>query len=90
MMEERMKKQILHAATLLMLAFGVLMAYVTYLMTFQSEALALHPLNPRSSVGEDHIWRGSLLDAKGRPLAESDLPGARSYPYGEMMAPVTG
>ena len=61
MMEERMKKQILHAAALLMLAFGVLMAYVTYLMTFQSEALALHPLNPRSSVGEDHIWRGSLL-----------------------------
>ena len=39
---------------------------------------------------EKDIVRGRIVDHEGRVLAESSADGSRSYPYGRILAPVTG
>lgn len=51
--------------------------------------------NPRRSAAAPTVTRGRILDAAGRPLAQSvPVPGsrrhARVYPYGAALFPVTG
>ena len=89
--EERMtKRYVVHVAALLLTLVLVLALYICYLQTFGADKLAHHPLNQRSAQAESEIQRGSILDAKGRALAQSNAPGVRSYPMGAAMAPITG
>ena len=51
--------------------------------------------NPRTSAANSQVRRGRILDARGRPLAETvQVPGstrtARTYPYGPALFGVTG
>lgn len=88
--ERQTRLHVVHVAVVLLALIGVLALYICYLQTFGAEKLAHHPLNQRSAQAEMEIQRGSLLDAKGRALAQSTAPGQRSYPMGAAMAPVTG
>ena len=88
--ERQTRLHVVHVAVVLLAFVGVLALYICYLQTFGAEKLAHHPLNQRSAQAETEIQRGSLLDAKGRALAQSTAPGQRSYPMGAAMAPVTG
>ena len=88
--ERATKRFVLHVASCLLALLLVLGLYIAYLQTFGAEKLAHHPLNQRSAQAEAEVQRGSILDAKGRALAQSTAPGQRSYPMGAAMAPVTG
>ncbi len=88
---ERMVKQhVLYSAAFLLGLLLLLAIYIIYLQGFGADRLAHHPLNQRNAQAEAEIQRGSLLDAKGRALAQSTAPAQRSYPMGAAMAPVTG
>ena len=89
-MEERIRRQILGAASVMLLIFGALAIYVIYLMGFAAEGLANHPLNPRKSLVEAEVLRGSILDAEGIVLAASSEPGTREYLLGDAAAHVIG
>ena len=80
--ERQTRLHVVHVAAVLLTLVGVLALYICYLQTFGAEKLAHHPLNQRSAQAEMEIQRGSLLDAKGRALAQSTAPGQRSYPMG--------
>lgn len=88
--ERVMKRHVLYSAGLLLGLLLVLAAYIIYLQSFGADRLAHHPLNQRGAQAEAEIQRGTLLDAKGRALAQSAAPGQRSYPMGAVLAPVTG
>ncbi|MDD6128748.1 MAG: penicillin-binding transpeptidase domain-containing protein [Veillonellaceae bacterium] len=88
--ERATKRFVLHVASCLLALLLVLGLYIAYLQTFGAEKLAHHPLNQRSAQAEAEVQRGSILDAKGRALAQSTAPGERTYPMGAALAPVTG
>ena len=88
--ERATKRFVLHTASCLLALLLVLGLYIAYLQTFGAEKLAHHPLNQRSAQAEAEVQRGSILDAKGRALAQSTAPGERTYPMGAALAPVTG
>lgn len=82
------KKQILHCSMFLLGCFGILFCYLVYIQVFQADELNANPLNRRSASLD--ITRGAILDCRGEQLAYSTAPGDRQYPYGAVMAPVTG
>ena len=88
--ERQAKLHVLQVAAVLLILLFVLAVYIIYLQSIAADDLAHHPLNQRSAQAEAAIQRGTLLDAKGRVLAQSFAPGQRSYPMGAAMAPVTG
>ena len=88
--ERRTKLFVIRSAACLLALVGILALYICYLQTFGAEKLAHHPLNQRSAQAESEVQRGSILDAKGRALAQSTAPGSRTYPMGAAMAPITG
>lgn len=83
------KKYILHCSVFMMACFLCLFGYIVYLQVIAAPSLAANPMNRRGNAALD-ITRGAILDINGRELAKSSQPGERSYPYGEIMAPVTG
>ena len=82
------KKHILHCSMFLLGCFGILFCYLFYIQVFQAEELNVNPMNRRGASLD--IIRGSILDCHGEALAVSSSPGERHYPYGAVMAPVTG
>ena len=88
--ERIVKQHVLYSAAFLLGLLLLLAVYIIYLQGFGADRLAHHPLNQRNAQAESEIQRGSLLDAKGRALAQSTAPAQRSYPMGAAMAPVTG
>ena len=83
------KKYILHCSLFMLICFLCLFGYIVYLQVIAAPALLANPLNTRGNIATD-VVRGSILDINGRELAVSHKAGERSYPYGEVMAPVTG
>ena len=90
MVERNNTRYILRTVILLLLSFSCLALYVVYLQVWKADQLAEHPLNRRAALAEDSVLRGSILDRKGEVLALSPNVGERRYPYGRIMAPVTG
>lgn len=90
MADWKLRKQILQAASACMALFGVLALYIVYLTTWAAEDLSSNPLNMRSAAACADIWRGTIYDASGTVLAETADDGTRRYPFGKMMAAVTG
>lgn len=82
------KKHILHCSMFLLGCFGILFCYLVYIQVFQADELSVNPLNRRGASLD--ITRGSILDCHGEQLAFSSRPGERHYPFGAVMAPVTG
>ncbi len=83
------KKYILHCSIFMMVCFLVLFGYIVYLQVIEAPSLLANPLNIRGNEALN-VVRGSILDINGKELATSEKPGERSYPYGAVMAPVTG
>lgn len=90
MADWKLRRQILRAACFLLVLTGLLAVYIVYLTTWDADSLAENPLNARTAAARADIWRGSIIDDKGNVLAETGSDGQRHYPYGEVMAPVTG
>ena len=90
MADRKIRKHIVVAAAFLLALIGVQILYLAKLSVWDGDALAAHPLNTRSVLMEQDIRRGRIIDHNGRVLAESDTTGRRSYPYGRILAPVTG
>lgn len=90
MVERNSMRYILRTAMVLLLSFSCLALYVVYLQTWKADQLSEHPLNRRAALAEDSVQRGSIFDRKGEVLALSPAAGERRYPYGRIMASVTG
>ena len=90
MTDRKIRKHIAVAASFLLVLIGVQILYLAKLSVWDGDELAAHPLNTRSALMEKDIVRGRILDYEGRVLAESSSDGVRSYPYGRILAPVTG
>lgn len=83
------KKYILHVGGVLLGCFLLLLANLFYIQVIEADELADNPLNRRGNAN-DVILRGTIMDAKGQIVAFSPELGTREYPYGAVMAPVTG
>lgn len=73
-------------------AFMLLTATITYRQAFSAE-LAQHPANHISLLNELSVERGTIFTQDGSVIAQSKPATSgftREYPFGEMMAPVTG
>ena len=90
MADWKLKRQILQGAAFMLLVVALLVFYIGYLAVWKGDALANNPLNMRQAAARADIRRGSILDAQGRVLAQTRSDGRRSYPFGEVMAQVTG
>ena len=90
MADWKLKRQILQGAAFMLLVVDLLVFYIGYLAVWKGDALANNPLNMRQAAARADIRRGSILDAQGRVLAQTRSDGRRSYPFGEVMAQVTG
>ena len=90
MADWKIKRQVLRAASICMVLFGILAVYVIYLSTWEADDLARNPLNMRSAAARSDIVRGSILSSDGKVLAETEDGGRRVYPFGSVMAAVTG
>ena len=90
MADRKIRKHIAVAAAFLLALIGIQILYLAKLSVWDGDALAVHPLNTRSALMEQDIRRGRILDREGRVLAESSADHVRSYPYGRILAPVTG
>ena len=90
MLERNSRKYILRSAVFLLLTFSCLALYVVYLQVWRADELSEHPLNRRAAAAEDSVQRGSIFDRRGEAIALSPVAGERRYPYGRIMAPVTG
>ena len=90
MADRKIRKHIAVAAAFLLVLIGIQMLYLAKLSVWDGDGLAAHPLNTRTALTEKGIVRGCILDRAGRILAESSADHVRSYPYGRILAPVTG
>lgn len=85
-------KNIIRIFWFLAAAFILLTATVTYRQAFSAE-ISRHPANRISLLNELSVERGTIFTEDGSVIAQSK-PGTtgfiREYPFGEMMAPVTG
>ncbi len=90
MADRKLRKHIAVAAVFLLALLGVQILYLAKLSVWDGDMLSAHPLNTRSALMEQDIRRGRIVDREGCVLAESATDGTRSYPYGRILAPVTG
>ena len=74
----------------LLVMVAVLSLYIGYLAVWEGQELAENPLNMRAAAAKADIRRGTIFDAHGRVLAQTQNDGTRSYPQGEVMAHITG
>lgn len=88
MADKSVKKNIIHCCAVLLGLFGCLFCYLVYIQFVQGDELNANAMNRRSVAGDR--LRGEILDCQGTKLAYSDEGGTRYYPYGAVMAPVTG
>lgn len=88
--ERDLRRHTIQGAFFLLGLFFLLILYICYLQSFGAEALAHHPLNARHAADDAEVVRGTIYDSGGKVLAESSKAGTRSYPYGEIAAPITG
>lgn len=72
-----------------MVCFLLLLGNVLYLQVIKADELAVNPLNRRGNTS-DTVVRGAILDRSSEVLANSPEKGVREYPYGDVMAFVTG
>lgn len=73
--------------------FISLVAYLTYFAVYQREQLIQSSYNRRIWEQEEKVLRGTIYDAKGRPLADTvieDGNKTRIYPDGEAFGPLLG
>ncbi len=88
-----MNKNIVKIAGLVIAAFLLNIGYLTYLQVFKADELLNHPRNRRLQSLEEKVYRGRILDSKGRVLAETITENGtkrRTYPYGEVLGNITG
>ncbi|MCR5758548.1 MAG: cell division protein FtsI [Selenomonas sp.] len=90
MSDWKLKRQILQVAAFLLIMVAVLSLYIGYLAVWEGQELAENPLNMRGAAAKADIRRGTIYDAHGRVLAQTQDDGTRSYPLGEVMAHITG
>lgn len=90
MADRKLRKHIAVTAVVLLALITVQVLYLAKLSVWDGDELAAHPLNTRSALMEQDILRGRILDRAGRVLAGSSADDSRSYPYGRILAPVTG
>ena len=90
MADRKIRKHIAVAAAFLLGLIAVQILYLAKLSVWDGAELAAHPLNTRTALMEKDIRRGRVFDRAGHILAESSAEGVRSYPYGRILAPVTG
>ena len=90
MTDQKTRRHIAAAAAFLLILAAVQMFYLAKIAVWDGAELAAHPLNARAALMEKDIRRGRILDRAGNVLAESAADGVRSYPYGRVLAPVTG
>ncbi len=91
-----MNKPIRRIAMVTMVMFAALLVQVTQIIVFQQDSLNAHPQNRRVRDQEFGGHRGSIV-AGSTILASSQETGSggqfayeRSYPEGELYAPITG
>lgn len=73
--------------------FISLIVYLSYFTAYEREKLVQNSYNRRLWEEEDKIFRGTIYDAKGRPLADTVIEGEvkkRLYPGGEAFGPLIG
>ena len=90
MADRKIRKHIALVAAFLLALIAVQILYLAKVSVWDGDELAAHPLNTRTALMEKDIVRGRIVDHEGRVLAESSADGSRSYPYGRILAPVTG
>ena len=89
-----MNQPVLRLFGLVVVLFGVLVAFTSRWTVFEAEALRDNPLNRRELLQEQKIRRGTIRSADGRVLARS-VPGpgdtfGRRYPTGDLFAHAIG
>ena len=90
MSDWKLKRQILQVGAFLLVMVAVLSLYIGYLAVWEGQELAENPLNMRAAAAKADIRRGTIFDAHGRVMAQTQNDGTRSYPQGEVMAHITG
>lgn len=73
--------------------FLLIILYLVYFEIFKSEKLNKHALNPRNSIDETKIKRGSIFDSNGVELASSELDDekyTRKYKYNYLYSNLIG
>ncbi|MDD3404534.1 MAG: penicillin-binding protein 2, partial [Hespellia sp.] len=77
-----------------MALFLGMMAYIVYFNVVEGREIVNSPYNTRQDSFADRVLRGSIVDADGNILAETetaeDGTETRYYPYGEEFAHVVG
>jgi peptidoglycan glycosyltransferase len=89
-----MNKPVLRIYGLVVVLFGVLVAFTSRWTVFEASALRDNPLNRRELLQEQKIRRGTIRSADGTVLARS-IPGpgetySRRYPQDDLFAHVIG
>jgi peptidoglycan glycosyltransferase len=89
-----MNQPVLRLFGLVILLFGVLVAFTSRWTVFEAEALRDNELNRRALLQEQKIRRGTIRSADGKVLARAvPRPGdtwGRRYPTGELFAHAIG
>lgn len=92
--KDRVNRAVMHTAYAVVLLFLVLMAYFAWFVALRAPEVIGSSYNPRIDLFAEHVIRGKILTADGQTAAETlvDADGneTRSYPYGALLAPVTG
>lgn len=94
---EKVNKKILIIFAGFVFLFLGLVLYMTYFQVVKAKDLnngEYSKYNPRNTVDENKVKRGTVYDSDGNILIEtktdSDKNNYRSFPYGEDYAPITG
>ena len=89
----RLKKHIKRSVWIFVVLFVFLVVSMVKIVGNERFEIASNSYNPRLSMTDEKVKRGSILDRNGVVLAESTWDGSsyvRSYPFGESAAHVTG
>lgn len=87
-------KRIIHLLVVVSALFLALLTYLLYLNMFRAEELALNPYNRRQWDDERYVTRGTIYDADGLVLAETETDAdgnsKRVYSQGRLYSHVIG
>ncbi|MEG0085197.1 MAG: penicillin-binding transpeptidase domain-containing protein [Niameybacter sp.] len=82
-------RYIYRVASVFLLLFVGVIAYMGYFTVVESKKLIVNPYNKRLDHLESEVVRGDILDTNGEVLATSKN-GKREYPYGKTYAHAVG
>lgn len=82
-------RYIYRVATVFIVIFIGVGAYLGYFTAIESKKIVMNPYNKRLDHLESEVIRGNIYDAEGELLATSEQ-GQRSYPYDETYAHAVG